>query len=71
MNKIFDKKGLLSQIRTRGIVFELVRVYLAFDIFVECCRTVDGAFKKKKKNTHTHKKKERVNHMYFIYFLLE
>ena len=47
MNKIFDKRGLLSQIRTRSIVFELVRVYLDFDILVECCRTVDGAFEKK------------------------
>ena len=67
MNKIFDKRELLSQIRTRSIVFELARVYLDCDILVECCRTVDGAFEKK--NTHT--KKERVNHMYFMHFLLE
>ena len=66
MNKIFDKRGLLSQIRTRSIVFELVRVYVDFDILVECCRTVDGAFEKKK-----HTKKERVNRIYFMYFLLE
>ena len=61
MNKIFDKRGLLSQIQTRSIAFKLVRVYLDFDILVECCRTVDGAFEIK---TH---KKERVNHKYFIY----
>ena len=48
MNKIFDKRGLRSQIRTRSIVFELVRVFLDFDILAECCRTVDGAFEKKK-----------------------
>ena len=60
MNKIFDKRGLLSQSQTRSIVFKLVRVYLDFDILVECCRTVDGAFEK---NT----KKERVNDKYFIY----
>ena len=54
MNKMFDKRELLSQIRTRSIVFELVRIYLDFDILVECCRTVDGVFEKK---THTHEKR--------------
>ena len=48
MNKISDKKGLILQIRTRNIVFDLVRVYLDFDILVECRRTVDGAFEEKK-----------------------
>ena len=58
MIKLFDKIGLLPQIRTRSIVFELVRVYLDFDILVECCRTVDSAFEKK--HTHTHEKRTNV-----------
>ena len=62
MNKIFDKRGLLSQIRTRSIVFELVRVYVDFDILVECCRTVDGAFEKKK-----HEKRMRKSHVFYVF----